>query len=281
MSDHTPSGGPSLPDTPDTPAATDASWLQLAGKHVLVSGGTRNVGRAVAEGFADAGADVSVIGGSDRGALEETLASLGERPTRSFGVIQPLQESSGPASAVEACTAELGPIDVLVNVAAIRPHVEGDRITADDFDQVIATNLRAPFLLSHAVIPQMRERGFGRIVNFSGINAYWGRKNRSHVVTSKGGMVALTRALALDTAQDGITVNTVVPATIDTERSHPEWYPDAAGRRARQLERIPMGRLGTTDEVVSVVLFLASPRSSYVTAQEVFVTGGSFPLVAG
>jgi 3-oxoacyl-[acyl-carrier protein] reductase len=263
------------------PAGTDAGWLQLAGKNVLVSGGTRNVGRAVAEGFADAGANVAVIGGSDQGALDETLALLGQRPVTSYGVIQPLEESSGPASAVEACVAGIGPIDVLVNVAAVRPHVEGDQITAEEFDHVLAINLRAPFLLAHAVIPHMRERGFGRIVNFSGINAYWGRKNRSHVVTSKGGVIALTRALALDTAEHGITVNTVVPATIDTERSHPEWYPDAAERRARQLERIPMGRLGTTDEVVSVVLFLASPRASYVTGQEVFVTGGSYPLVAG
>jgi 3-oxoacyl-[acyl-carrier protein] reductase len=269
------------PDPHANSPETDAGWLQLTGRNVLVSGGTRNVGRAVAEGFADAGANVAVIGGSDRGALEETLASLGQRAVRSFGVIQPLEESSGPAAAVDACAAELGPIDVLVNVAAVRPHVEGDRITAEDFDHVLAINLRAPFLLSQAVIPPMREQGFGRIINFSGINAYWGRKNRSHVVTSKGGIIALTRALALDTAQDGITVNTVVPATIDTERSHPEWYPDAQARRARQLERIPMGRLGTTDEVVSVVLFLASPRASYVTAQEVFVTGGSFPLVAG
>jgi 3-oxoacyl-[acyl-carrier protein] reductase len=264
---------------PDAPTTTDHSWLQLQGKRALISGGTRNVGRAVAEGFADAGAHVGVIGGSDRDALEETLKSLGQRPVRSFGALQPLEDPAGIRTTLGACAAEIGPVDILVNVAAVRPRVEADEISVEEWDRVIAINLRAPFLLAQAVIPGMRERRFGRIVNFSGINAYWGRKDRSHVVTSKGGLVALTRALATDTARDGITVNTVVPATIDTERSHPEWYPNAGKRRARQLERVPMGRLGTVDEVVSVVLFLASPRSSYVTAQEMFVTGGSFPLV--
>ena len=262
-----------MPDSPDS------GWLELEGKRALISGGTRNVGRAVAEGFADAGAHVGVIGGSDRDALDETLKSLAQRPVRSFGTIAPLENAEGLRSAVADCEAEIGPIDVLVNVAAVRPRVEGENISIEEFDRVIAINLRGPFLLSQTVIPGMRERGFGRIINFSGINAYWGRKDRSHVVTSKGGLVALTRALATDTARDGITVNTVVPGTIDTERSHPEWYPDAGKRRARQLERVPMARLGTTDEVVSVVLFLASPRASYVTAQEMFVTGGSFPLV--
>ncbi len=265
---------------PDRPAA-DHSWLQLAGKRALISGGTRNVGRAVAEGFADAGADVAVIGGSDQQALEDTLKSLAQRNIRSAGVLQPLEDAARLPAAVDACVQEIGPVDILVNVAAVRPHIEAEDISVEQWDRVMAINLRAPFLLAQNVIPGMRDRGFGRVINFSGINAYWGRRNRSHVVTSKGGMVALTRALATDTARDGITVNTVVPATIDTERSHPEWYPNAPQRRQNQLARIPMGRLGTTDEVVAVVLFLASPRASYVTAQEMFVTGGSYPLVAG
>ena len=254
-------------------------WLQLEGKCALVSGGTRAIGRAVAEGLADAGANVAVIGGSDTEALDATLASLAERDVRSMGLIQPLEDPVGVPSAVARIADELGPIDILINVAAVRPRVELADITLEEWDRVMAINLRAPFLLSQAVMPGMRERGFGRIINFSGMNAYWGRHSRTHVVTSKGGMVAFSRGLASECLRDGVTVNTVVPGTIDTVRRSPEWYPEPEARRARQLERVPMARLGTLDEISSVVLFIASPRSSYMTGHEFFVTGGSYPLV--
>jgi 3-oxoacyl-[acyl-carrier protein] reductase len=257
----------------------NASWLQLEGSRALITGATRNTGRAIAEGFADAGADVAVLGGSDGVALEETLASLRERGTRASGRLQPLDDAEGVIRTANELLDEFGGIDVLVNVAAIRPLGELDEITIEDWDRVLAVNLRAPFFLAQAVIPGMRERQYGRIINFSGMNAYWGRKARTHVVTSKGGMVALSRALASSTAKQGITVNTVVPGTIDTTRQNPGWYPNPEERRARQLERVPMGRLGEVEDVVSLVLFLASPRAGYSTGQEFFVSGGGFPLV--
>jgi len=262
-------------------AAPDTGWLRLGGYTALVTGGTRNIGRGVAEGFADAGANVAVIGGSDRTALHDTLETLATRRVRSTGLLQPLDDADGLARAVRQITSEVGEIDILVNIAAIRPKVELEDITLADWESVMALNLRAPFLLAQAVLPGMRRRGFGRIINFSGMNFYWGRQARSHVVTSKGGIVALTRALASECARDGVTVNTVVPGSIATVRSRPEWFPNAEEARSRQLDRVPMGRLGTVDEVVSLTLFLASPRSSYTTGQDFFVTGGSHPLVHG
>lgn len=256
-----------------------ASWLQLDGNRVLITGATRNTGRGIAEGFADAGADVAVLGGSDGDALEDTLASLRERGIRATGRLQPLEDAEGVIRTANELVDEFGGIDILVNVAAVRPLGELEEITVEDWDRVMAINLRAPFLLAQTVIPGMRDRRYGRIINFSGINAYWGRKARTHVVTSKGGMVALSRALASSTAMEGITVNTVVPGTIDTTRQHPGWYPNPEKRRARQLERVPMGRLGDVEDVVSLVLFLASPRAGYSTGQEFFVSGGGFPLV--
>jgi 3-oxoacyl-[acyl-carrier protein] reductase len=257
-----------------------AAWLELGGRKALVTGGTRNVGRGVAEGLAAAGCDVAVIGGSDAEALADTLASLRSLGVRAAGKLQPLDDAEGVKRTAAELMGELDGFDVLVNVAAIRPLAALEDITAEGWDRVMAINVRAPFLLAQAVIPGMRERGFGRIINFSGMNAYWGRKARTHVVTSKGAMVALTRALASTTARDQITVNTVVPGTIDTDRQHPSWFPNAEERRARQLERVPMGKLGDVDDVVSLVLFLASPRSGYSTGQEFFVSGGGFPLVS-
>jgi NAD(P)-dependent dehydrogenase (short-subunit alcohol dehydrogenase family) len=255
------------------------AWLQLEGRCALVSGGTRAIGRAVAEGLADAGANVAVIGGSSTEALDDTMSSLAERGVRSLGLLQPLEDADGVKAAAARVVAELGPIDILVNVAAVRPRVELADITVEEWERVLSINLRAPFLLAQAVMPSMRERRFGRIINFSGMNAYWGRHSRTHVVTSKGGMVALTRALASECARDGVTVNTVVPGTIDTVRRSPEWFPEPEARRARQMERVPMARLGTLEEITSVILFIASPRSGYMTGQELFVSGGSFPLV--
>ena len=258
----------------------DASWLELSGARVLVTGGTRNTGRAIAEGFAAAGADVAVLGGSDSEMLDETLNLARAHGVKVWGKLQPLEDAQGVKDTASELLDEFGGIDVLVNVAAVRPHGQLDDITVEDWDRVMAINLRAPFLLAQAVIPGMRERGYGRIINFSGMNAYWGRKARTHVVASKGGMVALTRALASSTAKEGITVNTVVPGTIDTVRQNPEWYPNAEERRAQQLDRVPMGRLGNVDDVVSLVLFLGSPRAGYSTGQEFFVSGGGYPLVS-
>ena len=257
----------------------DFAWLELGGRKALVTGGTRNVGRGVAEGLAAAGCDVAVLGGSDEDALAETLTSLRSHGGRAAGRLQPLDDAPGLKQTAAELIDELDGFDVLVNVAAVRPLAELDDITVEEWDRVLAINVRAPFLLAQAVIPGMRERGHGRIINFSGMNAYWGRKARTHVVTSKGAIVALTRALASTTATDGITVNTVVPGTIDTDRQHPSWFPNAPERRARQLERVPMGRLGEVEDVVSLVLFLASPRAAYSTGQEFFVSGGGFPLV--
>lgn len=258
---------------------SDSAWLELRGRKALVTAGTRNVGRGVAEGLAAAGCDVAVIGGSDEAALADTLQSLRSHGVRAAGRLQQLDDAVGVKQTVAGLMDELDGFDVLANVAAVRPLAELDDITVEEWDRVLAINVRAPFLLAQAVIPGMRERGYGRIINFSGMNAYWGRKARTHVVTSKGAMVALTRALASATATDGITVNTVVPGTIDTVRQHASWFPNPGERRARQLERVPMGRLGDVDDVVSLVLFLASPRAAYSTGQEFFVSGGGFPLV--
>lgn len=253
-------------------------WLQLEGRRALVTGGTRNIGRSIAESLADAGADIAVIGGSDKPALDATLESLRGRGVKAAGAIQPLDDPDGIRTTLKRFVDELGGIDILINNAAVRPHAPLREIGVEDWDHVFAVNLRAPFLLAQALIPGMKEQGFGRIINFSGMDAYWGRHSRAHVSSSKGGMVGLSRALASECAQDGVTVNTIVPGTIDTERHTPAWYPNAEERWARRRERIPMGRLGQIDEIADVALFIVSPRCSYITGHEFFVSGGSYPL---
>jgi acetoacetyl-CoA reductase len=180
---------------------------------------------------------------------------------------------------VDELANHIGEFDILISVTALRPSQPLAEVSVDEWYRVMTVNAGAPFFLAQAVMEGMKSRGFGRIVNFGGINFYWGRQDRAHVVSSKGGVVGLSRALARDGAKFGVTVNTLVPGTIDTATQNPEWYPNAAEARARQLDRVPIGRRGTIEEVVSATLFLASPRSSFITGQELFVTGGSHPLV--
>ena len=257
------------------------NWLQIAGLNALVAGGTRSVGRAIAEALADEGANVAVIGGSNQSALDETLTSLRGRGGKAAGALVPFEKPEGIRPAVEALAEEVGAFDILITVTALRPAVPMSEIGADDWTKIMTVNAGAPFFLAQAVLDGMRERGFGRIINFGGLNFYWGRENRGPVVSSKGAIVGLTRALARDGAKHGVTANIVVPGSIDTgnDTVHPEWYPDHQNKRARQLDRVPMGRLGTINEVVDATLFLASPRSSFTTGQELYVTGGSHPLV--
>lgn len=260
------------------PTEPGSRWLELAGKRALVTGGTRNIGRGIASGLAREGVDVAVIGGADHQALDETLRELAEHGVKVAGAVQPLEDAQGLADTVSQLSDELGHFDILINNAAIRPHAPLGDISVKEWDLVNAVNLRAPFLLAQMLLPGMKERGYGRIVNFSGMDAYWGRHSRAHVTASKGGMVGLSRALASECARDGVTVNTLVPGTIDVHRHTPQWYPNPEMRWQRRRERIPMGRLGEIDEVVAVALFLVSPRASYMTGHEFFVSGGSYPL---
>jgi len=170
-------------------------------------------------------------------------------------------------------------VDILVNNAAIRPLSKISEITLEEWDLVLATNLRAPFFLSQAVLPAMIRRKWGRIINIGGLDAYWGKPRRAHNVSAKLGLTGLTRALANEVARFGVTVNIVVPGTTDTVRPHPEWYPELEKLYNERRERIPMGRIGLPQEVANACLFLASDLATYTTAQEFFVSGGAYPLV--
>jgi len=253
--------------------------LGLTGRRALVTGGSKNIGRAITEGLADDGAHIFILARDDRASLDETLAALRERGVEAEGVLQDLADGEGLERTLVSIQEDFGPIDVLVSNAASRPRAELADISLADWDEVMAINLRAPFQLARAVLPGMMGRGFGRVVNLSGMDAYWGRTMRAHVSTTKLGIVGLSRVLALEAAPHGVTVNTVVPGTIDTRRDHLEWYPELEARYDRRRDRIPMGRLGTPAEVAAAVLFLCSTGASYITGQEYFLSGGGHPLV--
>jgi NAD(P)-dependent dehydrogenase (short-subunit alcohol dehydrogenase family) len=272
MSRETGAGGLTMTDESD-PAPYD-----LSGRTALVTGASRNIGRAIALALARAGARPVILFHQDAAAAArvcEEIAGLGITTSMfqaDLGDVARLQ------SVVREVETDIGGIDILVNNAALRPNTRISDITEAEWDQVFAINLKAPFFLAQAVLPHMVRQGWGRIVNVGGSDAYQGKARRAHGVSTKLGIAGLTRALALETARFGVTVNTLVPGVIDTERPRPDWYPGIEDGFSERRLRIPMARLGRPEEVANACLFLASDMATFTTGQELFVTGG-IPLV--
>lgn len=255
--------------------------IDLTGRVALITGGTRNIGREMAVLFAGLGASVAVVGAGDEEALQETLGEVEAAGGRAFGLLADIAQPAEVHRAADAAAEALGPVDILVNNAAIRPHGPFEELSVEEWDRVMAVNLRAPFLFSQRILPGMRERGWGRIVMMAGLSMLWGKPKRPHVSASKSGLLGLTTGLAAECAEDGVTVNCIAPGVIDTERANPQWYGDLEEFYQRRVSRIPMARLGRPDEVAAAALFLVSDLSSYLTGQTLYVTGGAYPMVRG
>jgi NAD(P)-dependent dehydrogenase (short-subunit alcohol dehydrogenase family) len=252
--------------------------MRLAGRTALVTGASRNIGRAIALAFAAEGADLVLntrVNGDELEAVAEECRKAGAR-------VVPVLADVGDAAAVEAMVARglatLGAIDVLVCNAAIRPHQALTETSLEDWHRVLAVNLHSAFYLTRAVVPPMKARGRGSIIALGGQSAITGRPNTAAVTAAKTGLLGLVRALAAELGPSGIRANMVVPGTIDTERRYADWYPEwrqAGPGAAEQLTRIPLGRLGRAEDIAEACVFLASDASAYVTGDTIRVMGGS------
>jgi len=239
--------------------------IDLKGRIALVTGGSRGIGRAVAVALAEAGADIAVNYQSrerEAAAVVDAIQALGRR---AVAIAADVAKRQAVAAMVGEIEAVLGPTDVLVNNAGVA-RVRGlDDLTEEDFDETIATNLKSAYLCTAAVLPGMRARRWGRIVNVSSIAARAGGAIGVHYNASKAGLEGLTRGYAARLAGEGITVNAVAPGLIDTEMAAPL---KAAGHAAR----IPVGRFGAAEEVAEVVTMLAG--NAFITGQTIGINGG-------
>jgi len=240
---------------------------ELSKRMALVTGGSRGIGKSVALALADAGAAVAVNyreRSDEADAVAETIRKNGGRAD-TFGA--DVSKHGAVQQMVRDIEARLGPIDILVNNAGMAATRNIEEITEDDFDLSIAVNLKSAFLCTQAVLPGMRARRWGRIINLSSIGARVGAGSVSVAYgAAKAGIEGLTRAYALRLAAEGITVNAIAPGLIDTEMGKPLL---AAGVAAR----IPIGRAGTGEEIAQAVLLLV--RNDFMTGQTVAVNGGS------
>jgi 3-oxoacyl-[acyl-carrier protein] reductase len=237
---------------------------ELKGRIALVTGASRGIGRAVAVALAEAGADVAINYRSNSDAareVEEAIARLGQR---AIVVNADVSSADDVERLVRTTQERLGPVDILVNNAGIARPQKLDEITEHDWDELIAVNLKSCFLVSQAVVPEMRARRWGRIVNISSVAAHLGGVVGPHYAASKAGMLGLTHYYAAALASEGVTANAISPALIDTDM--------VRGNLNATPARIPVGRFGDVDEVASVVVMLAT--NAYITGQTIHVNGG-------
>jgi NAD(P)-dependent dehydrogenase (short-subunit alcohol dehydrogenase family) len=237
--------------------------FRLDGHVAIVTGASRGIGHAIARGLAAAGAQVTGVGRSE--AAQDGAGGF------AYSACD-VTSAAGFAELVQRVFTQAGRIDVLVNAAGITLPAQAADDPSAAFRQTLACNLTAVFDCCRAVIPCMQAGGYGSIVNVTSIGATLGFPGNPGYVASKGGLAALTRALALDHGAQGIRVNSLVPGYIRTAMTQAS-HADPERRQARAA-RTMLGRWGEADELAGAAIFLASPASSYVTGSELFVDGG-------
>lgn len=246
--------------------------FRIDGKVALVTGGARGLGRTMATALAQAGATIAIAARS-LPSCEEAAAAISAETGRDAKAFAADVTSAGDVDRlVAAVEAELGPIDVLVNNAGTNIRGPVEQFSEADWDTVVDTNLKGPFLCARAIGPRMVRRGWGRVVNMASVLGAIALPGRAPYCSSKAGIINLTRVLALEWAGTGVTANAICPGAFGTELNRP--LLDDPVKYKQFVSRIPMGRWGEVEELAGAVVFLASDASSYVTGSALFVDGG-------
>jgi len=244
----------------------------LQGRVALVTGASRNIGRAIACALARDGANVAIHAAHDREAAEETARLVRACGTKAFVTMGDLSEPDTPRRIISNVSSEFGRLDILVNNAAIRPETPFAEMTYQDWRSVMGVCLDAVFLTSHAALEHLVKSDRGCIINIGGLTGHTGAAHRAHVITAKAGIVGFTKALAHELSNQGITVNCVSPGLIDTVRNSNDGKPPAHHATTNNLVK----RRGKPEEVADAIAFLCSKQARYITGQTLHVNGGAF-----
>ena len=245
---------------------------ELSGKVALITGASRGIGRAVAVRLASEGAAIYLAADATEAQLEEAATACGKAgaPAAAWG-IHDLERDGEAESMVAAAHGRMGRIDILVNNAGIRARKPFGEFTHEDFDRLVAVNLRSPFFSSQAVVPIMRAQGGGHIIHMASQLGIVGTRYAAVYSLTKAGLIQLTRSMALELAADRIAVNAVCPGPVSTEGFAQGRNPGELEQRARD---VPMGRFGSPEEVAGVVAFLVSKDAAYVIGHALVMDGG-------
>jgi 3-oxoacyl-[acyl-carrier protein] reductase len=244
--------------------------MKLTGEIALVTGGSRGIGKACALALAREGAEVILNYVSSREKAEAVCEEIRSLGAKASSVCFDVADTEATKAAVEGILKERKHVGILVNNAGITKDGLSMRYSLEDWDKTLNTNLRGAFVLSQALMrPMMKERK-GSIVNISSIVGITGNAGQAAYCAAKAGLIGLTKSLAKELASRNIRVNAVAPGFIETDMTN-ELTPD---QKEAMFKLIPLGRVGTADEIASAVVYLASSASSYVTGQVIIVDGG-------
>ncbi len=245
--------------------------FSVSGQVVLVSGASRGIGRAIAEGFAQRGATV-VITGREQPTLEQTAQEIEPFGSTVRPIVCDVADPAAIDRLVQTTLAEFGRIDTLINVAGVNRRMPAERLTESDWDFIVGVNLKGPFLLSLAVGRAMLERRRGNQINVVSLNNDRPLKGVLPYAVSKAGLGQMTRSLALEWGERGVRVNAIAPGFILTDLTRKLWAQPTM--REWGLANTPLRRLGQPEDMVGTALFLASEASAFMTGQVLFVDGG-------
>ena len=244
--------------------------MELTGKAALVTGGSRGIGRATALELARQGARVAVNYMAQEAAANAVVAAIKEAGGEAFAVQADVGDATAVERMVETLQERWGRVDILVNNAGITRDTLLMRMSEEDWDAVIRTDLKGPFLCTKAVLRPMLRQRWGRIINLSSIIGTRGNAGQANYAAAKAGLIGFTKSVAKEVASRNITVNALAPGWIESDMvaSVPEAY------RKEALARIPAGRFGTPEDVAATIAFLASEAASYITGQVLGIDGG-------
>jgi len=245
--------------------------FSVAGQNVVVTGGSRGIGRAIAEGFAARGANVLICSRTQE-SVETALKEMQDAGLKADGVACDVSDEQQILTTVQTAISRLGHIDTLVNVAGVNRRKRAETVTADDYDFILDTNLRGAFLMSREVGKHMIERKSGAQINIESLNTWMPLKGVLPYAMSKFGMQGMTRGLALEWGRHGVRVNSLAPGFILTDLTRKLWSDPEM--QAWNQTNAPLGRLGEPEDMVGTAIFLASKASAFMTGQTLYVDGG-------
>lgn len=244
---------------------------ELAGKAAIVTGAGRNIGRAIALTLAAGGASILVNARSNRAEADAVAREIEAAGGKALVHIGDVADAESVQAMAEAAVKQFGRIDILVNNAALRREKSFAEMSYAEWREIMDVTLDGTFHCVKACLPALRQAGGGTIVNIGGLSAHTGAKNRAHVVTAKAAIIGFTRALAHDLAEDGITVNCVVPGLIGTPR------PKGSAEPAHHLTHGTItGERGRPEDVAATVRFLCGPGARYINGQAIHANGGAY-----
>jgi 3-oxoacyl-[acyl-carrier protein] reductase len=249
------------------------SRFDLSGRTAFVTGGSRGIGRAIAIGLAEAGAHVALTYRERGDDAVDVCGDIVTRGRRAIALQMEVTERESIISAAQQANAALGPISILVNNAGMNKPADFDKITDADWDLVLATNLKGPFMCAQLLLPTLSQSGSGSVVNISSVSGQFGGPRTAHYAASKAGLISLGQVIARFGAAYGVRSNTVAAGMVETELGSAA---SSAPSVQRALESILLKRWGAAHEIADAVVFLASDAASYITGQTINVNGGMY-----